>query len=160
VRVTAVIVALGISGAVFAQTELVARVLSQWILIERNAAVERGVDAIPPEVREALAGFVAGEILDVARWRVDADALSFYPALFSFGATPAVTLDYVVIFASDEHARDATLWAHEIYHVGQYRDWGIDGFAGRYLADYEAVEHDAAEFRWQWMKKTGRIPAP
>jgi hypothetical protein len=42
----------------------------------------------------------------------------------------------------------------------QYRDWGVDGFAARYLADYEAVEHDAAEFRWQWMRATGRVPTP
>jgi hypothetical protein len=158
--VPAVLVALGISSAAFAQSGLLAPALSQWILSERNAALERGVAPIPPDVRETLAGFVAGEILGAVRWRVDDAPLSGYPALFSMGATPAVTLDYVVIFATADAARDPTLWAHEIYHVGQYRDWGIDGFAERYLADYEAVEHDAAEFRWQWMKATGRLPAP
>jgi len=158
--VTAALVAVGVSTVSFAQTELLAPALSEWILAERNAAVERGVAPIPPEVREALTGFVADELLDSVRWRVDGHAMSLYPVFFTMGATPAVTLDYVVIFAAAEHAADPTLWAHEIYHVGQYRDWGIDGFADRYLRDREAVEHDAAEFRWQWMKATGRTPIP
>jgi hypothetical protein len=158
--VIAVVVALGISVAALAQTELLAPALSQWIVIERDAAKERGVEPIPPDVREVLEGFVAEEILDVARWRIDDSAASMYPAFFRFGGTPAVTLDYVVIFDSAEHAADPSLWAHELYHVGQYRDWGIDGFAERYLTDYEAVEHDAADFRWQWMKATGRVPPP
>jgi hypothetical protein len=158
--VIAVIVALGISVATFAQTELLAPSLGQWIIVERDAALKRGVEPIPPEIREVLTGFVAEKILDVARFRVDDSAYSMYPAFFRLGGTPAVTLDYVVIFDSAEHAADPSLWAHELYHVGQYRDWGIDGFAERYLADYEAVEHDAAEFRWQWMKATGRVPPP
>jgi hypothetical protein len=158
--VIAVLVAMGISVAAFAQTELLAPALGQWIVIERDAALGRGVEPIPPEVREVLAGFVEEEVLDVARWRVDDSAMSMYPAFFRLGGTPAVTLDYVVIFDSAEHGADPSLWAHELYHVGQYQEWGIDGFAARYLADYEAVEHDAAEFRWQWMKATGRVPPP
>jgi hypothetical protein len=160
VRLPVVLAALGVSSAAFAQAELLAPALGEWIVIERDAALERGVEPIPPEVREALTGYVAEDVLDIARWRVDDTASSGYPTLFRLGATPAVTLDYVVVFASAEDAADATLWAHELYHVGQYRDWGIDGFAERYLADYEAVEHDAWEFRWQWMKATGRVPPP
>jgi hypothetical protein len=160
VRVIAVLGGLGISVVAFAQTELLAPALSQWIVIERDAALARGVEPILPEVREVLVGYVADDILDLARWRVDDSAVSMYPAFFRLGGTPAVTLDYVVIFDSAEHAADPSLWAHELYHVGQYRDWGIDGFAERYLADYEAVEHDAAEFRWRWMKATGRVPPP
>jgi hypothetical protein len=160
VRLIAVLVALGFSVATFAQTEFLAPALGQWIVAERDAAVERGVEPIPSDVREVLAGYVAEEILDVARFRVDDTEVSMYPAFFRLGGTPAVTLDYVVIWESAEQAADPSLWAHELYHVGQYRDWGIEGFAERYLADYEAVEHDAAEFRWQWMKATGRVPPP
>jgi hypothetical protein len=156
----AVLVALGISTAASAQTELLAPALSEWIVIERDAALARGVEPIPPEVRKVLTGYVMDDILDAARWRVDDTAASGYPTFFRVGATPAVTLDYVVIFASAEHAANPNLWAHELYHVGQYRDWGVDGFAERYLADYQAVEHDANEFLWQWMKATGRVPPP
>lgn len=158
-RIVVALIALGVGGLVAAQNVL-GPALGAWILAERNAAVESGVDRIPADIREVLTGYVADDILDAVRWRVDAHQTSLYPAFFEIGATPAVTLDYVVIFESGRHAADPALWAHELYHVGQYRDWGIDGFAERYLADYEAVERDAAEFRWQWMKKTGRVPAP
>jgi hypothetical protein len=154
------LIVLGFSSTASGQTELLAPALGQLIVIERDAALERGVEPIPREVREVLAGYVAEDVLDVARFRVDDTASSGYPTFFHMGAAPAVTLDYVVIFASAEAAADPTLWAHELYHVGQYRDWGIAGFAERYLADYEAVEHEAAEFRWQWMKATGRVPPP
>jgi hypothetical protein len=37
------------------------------------------------------------------------------------------------------------LWAHELAHVQQYRKWGIDGFARRYIQDYLAVEQEAED---------------
>jgi hypothetical protein len=40
----------------------------------------------------------------------------------------------------------------------QYAEWGIDGFATRYLSDYWAVENEAWEFRWQFMQKAGLVP--
>jgi Domain of unknown function (DUF4157) len=135
--------------------------LTAWIKNRRDAAVARGVAEIPPDIREALAGYVADDVLDRVRWRVGDSSLAGEQAVFHFGATPAVTLDYVILFKSSENAReDPSLWAHELVHVAQYREWGVAGFAQRYLEDYEAVEHDAAEFRWQWMKTTGRVPAP
>jgi hypothetical protein len=138
-----------------------APVLSLWIVSSRDAALARGVEEIPSDIREALTGFVPDDILDRVRWRVDDSALSVQQSLFRLGYTPAVTLDYVIIFATSADAlTDPALWAHELFHVRQYQDWGVDGFAARYVEDYAAVEHDAAEFRWQWMKATGRIPAP
>jgi hypothetical protein len=55
---------------------------------------------------------------------------------------------------------DPKLWAHEITHVVQYARWGVDEFAVRYLRDYQAVEKEAWDFRWQWMKDKNLIPAP
>jgi hypothetical protein len=74
---------------------------------------------------------------------------------------PAVTLDDVIVFQERSAAlEDPKLWAHELKHVMQFAEWGVDGFALRYLNDYEAVEHEAAEFRWQFMKERGLIPEP
>jgi hypothetical protein len=138
-----------------------ASALTAWIKGTRDAAIARGVEEIPPDIREALAGYIDDDILDRVRWRVDDGSLSIEQAVFHFGETPAVTLDDVVLFATRKTAlEDPTIWAHELVHVGQYRAWGIAGFAERYLDDYEAVERDAQEFRWQWMKTTGRVPAP
>jgi hypothetical protein len=40
----------------------------------------------------------------------------------------------------------------------QFAEWGIDEFAARYLRDYGAIEHEATEFRWEFMKKAGLVP--
>ena len=77
-----------------------------------------------------------------------------------FGDVPAMTLGHVIVFKNrDEALEDSALWAHEIKHVLQFDEWGIDGFAVRYLNDYEAVEFAANEYRWQYMKQAGLVPA-
>ncbi len=137
-----------------------APILTAWIESAHKAAIGYGVHEIPRSIREALTDHVPGETLDRVRWNIDDSVVSMQQLLFQIGHSPAVTLDSVIVFASAEDAANVTLWAHEIFHVMQYRDWGVDGFAARYLADYAAVEHDAAEFRWQWMRATGRVPTP
>ena len=137
---------------------MLAPLVSAWIVNTRDEAHRLGVNAIPSEIREALAGHVPDAILDRVRWRVDASSFSLQRSLFGLGYTPAVTVDDVVLFADTRVAMDPKLWAHEIYHVIQYRDRGVAEFVERYLADYGAVEHEASEFRWQWMVDTGRVP--
>lgn len=140
---------------------MLAPILSNWIATTRDAAIAEGVAPIPGAIRDALEGYVADEILDRVRWRVDNALLSVPQGLFRLGYTPAMTLDYVVLFADEKDAvDDPKLWAHELFHVMQYRNWGVSGFAEHYLADYSGVERDAAEFRWQFMRATGRIPTP
>jgi len=138
--------------------DALAPVLASWITGARNEALQRGVAVIPAEIRAVLDGYVPSAVLDRARWRVDDGVISVQQSLFRLGYTPAVTLDQVIVFAAVAGAADPRLWAHELVHVRQYRDWGVEGFVARYLADYAAVEHEASEFRWQWMKATGRIP--
>jgi hypothetical protein len=138
--------------------ELAAPAIAAWVMDSRDAAVARGVEKIPMEVRDALNGFVPHEILERVRWRSDDEAFSIPQSLFVAGYASALTLEDVVLFASTKNANDPKLWAHEIYHVMQYEEWGVDGFVTRYLADRASVERDAWEFRWQWMKATNRIP--
>ena len=80
-------------------------------------------------------------------------------SVIRFGHVPAMTLDDVIVFQDRRAAlEDPKLWAHELKHVMQFAEWGVAGFATRYLRDYEAVESEAAEFRWQFMKSAGLIP--
>jgi hypothetical protein len=140
---------------------ILAPVLSNWITTTRDTSIAAGVAPIPAAIRSALEGYVAEDVLDRVRWRVDNGLLSVPQGLFRLGYTPAMTLDYVVLFADEKDAvGDPKLWAQELFHVMQYGDWGVPGFAERYLADYSGVERDAAEFRWQFMRATGRIPTP
>ena len=76
-----------------------------------------------------------------------------------FGHASAVTLDDVIVFEEGNTAvEDPRFWAHELKHVMQFEEWGLQGFATRYLSDYNAVENEATEFRWQFMKQAGLIP--
>jgi hypothetical protein len=71
----------------------------------------------------------------------------------------AMTLDDIVVFQDRGSALgDPKLWAHELKHVMQFAEWGVDGFATRYLTDHDAIEADAWEYRWQFMKHAGLIP--
>jgi len=141
--------------------DTLAPLLASWIAAERDAARAEGVEPVPAAIRAALAGYVPEPILARVRWREGASDLSMPQSLIRFGHVPAVTLDDVIVFQERRAAlEDPKLWAHELKHVMQFTEWGVDGFALRYLRDYEAVEHDAAEFRWQFMKERGLIPEP
>jgi len=138
-----------------------ASVLATWIVESRNAAIGEGVERIPPAVRHDLSGYVPDVVLDRARWRVGGGGvLSLQRGLIGFGYAPAVTLDYVIVFETATDALDAKLWVHELRHVQQFVTLGVAGFVDQYLRDYNELETDAAEYRWAWMKQTGRVPPP
>jgi hypothetical protein len=139
--------------------ESLAPLLAAWITAARDAARAQDLEAIPAPIRAALAGHVPEDVLDRVRWLETGDDLSLPQNVIRFGHVPAMTLDDVVVFQERRAAlEDPKLWAHELRHVMQFEEWGVDGFARRYLADYEAVESEAAEFRWQFMKEAGLIP--
>jgi hypothetical protein len=131
--------------------------LVAWLETFRDDAIARGAEPMPAELREAFDGYLPDEVLDSVRWRIDAGSVLIGQNIFQAGVR-AVTLDNVILFASVEEAANAKLWAHELFHVQQYRQWGIASFVERYLADGSAIEREAWEFRWQWMKATGRVP--
>jgi hypothetical protein len=141
--------------------DTLAPVLAEWIVDSRDAAVARGVEPIPASVREMLEGYVPDEILERVRWREGGSAFTLPQSAFMLDDAPAITLDYVIVFADREAAlHDPKLWAHEIKHVMQFAQWGVGEFAVRYLRDYQAVEKEAWDFRWQWMKDKNLIPVP
>jgi uncharacterized protein DUF4157 len=139
-----------------------APLLARWIEGSRDAALEQGVEKIPKSIRASLEGYVPDATLDRARWRTRGGGdLSLQESAFLLKDAQAITLDYVIVFANEDEARnDPKLWAHELRHVMQFEDWGIEGFATRYLADSAAVEDVASEYRWQFMKLRGLVPAP
>src|SRR5262245_53028820 len=139
--------------------ETLAPLLASWIASERDAAKAQGVEPIPPPIRAKLTGYVPDAVLDRVRWREGAGELSMTQNVIRFGDTPAVTLDDVIVFRERRVAlEDATIWAHELKHVMQFTEWGIDGFATRYLSDSGAVEQEAWDYRWEFMRQAGLTP--
>jgi hypothetical protein len=140
-------------------TDIAIGLLAESIVESRDLALSEGTDAVPPTIRSALAGYVAQDLLDAVRWRVGTGSgLSLQQGMFMLGDSPAITLDHVIVFESTADANDPKLWVHELMHVMQFKRWGISDFARRYIVDYEAVETEAVEFRWRWMKLTNRVP--
>jgi hypothetical protein len=136
--------------------------LANWIVLSRDAALEQGVAEIPPSIRASFEGYVPDATLARVRWRAGgAWDLSLPQNAFAFQDAQAVTLDYVIVFADEDEAlHDPKLWAHELKHVMQFEEWGVGGFATRYVSDNVAVESEATEYRWQFMKLRGLVPAP
>jgi uncharacterized protein DUF4157 len=135
--------------------------LASWITTSRDAALEQGVARIPPSIRASLAGYVPDKTLTRVRWRAGGSWDVLTQSAFSFKDAQAVTLDYVVVFASEHDAlNDPKLWAHELKHVMQFEEWGVAGFAARYVNDNVAVESEATEYRWEFMKQRGLVPPP
>ncbi len=124
---------------------LAAELLAQWITISRQENLAAGTQPMPPHVVEALAGYFPLALLHSVRFRAGQITNLSLPALaFQYGDAAAVTLDDVVVFNREADAQtDLKLWAHELTHVMQYRRWGIDGFAARYVADSNGVEREA-----------------
>lgn len=140
--------------------QALAPMLAAWIEQSRDAAIAQGVEPIPEAIRAVLEGYVPDDVLDRVRWRNGGSGeASLQQQLFRFEYSPAVTLDYVVVFEDRDAAlTDPKLWAHELKHVMQYAEWGVAGFASRYLTHHAEIEREAVEYRWQFMKERGLVP--
>ncbi|MFJ4052619.1 DUF4157 domain-containing protein [Pseudomonas sp. NPDC089743] len=111
----------------------------------RDEATASGSEPIPLHIRAQLEGWYDFAVLDAARFRVgDEQQISAANALLQNPDVNAVTLIDTIIF---RHARDAednvALWAHELKHVQQYQELGVEEFARRYTRNYQALEEPA-----------------
>lgn len=119
--------------------------LAAAIRESRTQALERGVNAMPPQIRAALDPYFPAEILDKARWTTTG-GISLDGVLTDwFALDGAITLGEVIAFTDAAEAQeDVELWAHELTHVIQYEQLGIDTFAYEYVRDFSSMEHQAS----------------
>jgi len=105
-----------------------------WIIASRAAAIDAGVSPIPPEIREQLAHLYPPALLDKVRYKTGSGYLGTLQWLREeMGNKGAITLIDVIVFSTPDGARTAKLWAHELEHVRQYEQLGVDGFAQAYV---------------------------
>ena len=123
--------------------------LEAWLLQSRQVALRAGTEPIPLMIRAQLAPFYDEALLDSVRYRVGiTDEMDAATVMLQNPDVQAVTLVDVVMFRdAGAAAEDAALWAHELWHVQQYREWGTDGFAQRYTRDFQSVEGPAYEMQ-------------
>jgi hypothetical protein len=123
--------------------------LRNWVVESRQRALASGASSIPSAIREQLQSYFAAQTLDAVRYRVGDDI----PANLSHGLlqnpdVSAVTLVDLIVFRNAGDAQHNTaLWAHELTHVEQYRELGIDGFTQLYVRDYVALESPAYQMQ-------------
>ncbi|HYQ37776.1 MAG TPA: DUF4157 domain-containing protein [Pseudomonas sp.] len=135
----------GVRGSLLGSVQQVAASgLAQWIEQSRASAAA-GSQGIPRHIRAQLEPYYDRQVLDTVRYRVgDAGQFSAATALLLNPDVNAVTLVDLIAFRREEDARhNVALWAHELTHVQQYRQWGVQGFAVRYARDHSAVEAPA-----------------
>lgn len=135
-----------------------APMLAAWIDRSRAAVLATGTEPIPAGIRASLARHYPAEVLKGIRYRVGWSDPGSLPGRLFAAYGQAMTLGEVIVFRTEEIARDPVIWAHEVAHVQQYRRWGIDEFARRYVADHRAVERDAWQETGRWAKRQGDPP--
>jgi len=113
------------------------------IRFSRGQALNRGVQPIPAAVRQELSPYFPPQILDKARWTT-ADGISLDGALKNwFNQEGAITYDEVIVFANPQLINNVELWAHELTHVLQYSQMGVETFAFQYSIDWNGLENQA-----------------
>jgi len=134
--------------------------LEQWIIASHNSAIN-GAMPIPPQIRQALTGYASEDSMNRVRYKIgDNGFLNLAHMLEQGGFASAVTLIDVVIFRGPSEASDPSIWAHELTHVDQYRDWRVHSFAIQYARDYNSVEAPAyakGNGYWAWVQNNHSV---
>jgi hypothetical protein len=125
--------------------QIAAPALAMWLTQARADAASAGIQSIPPHIREQLLRWYDPSVLDAARYKVsDNGQFNAATAMLQNPDVGAVTLIDIILFRDAQNAeQDIALWAHELKHVQQYQEWGVEGFAQRYTQDFNAVEAPA-----------------
>ncbi|VVP94352.1 hypothetical protein PS918_03556 [Pseudomonas fluorescens] len=125
--------------------QMAAPALALWLTQARAEAASAGTQPIPPHVREQLQRWYDPGVLDAAHYKVsDNGQFNAATAMLQNPDVGAVTLIDVILFRDVQTAeQNVALWAHELKHVQQFQEWGVEGFAQRYTQDFNAVEAPA-----------------
>ncbi|WP_248807394.1 DUF4157 domain-containing protein [Pseudomonas sp. MWU13-2100] len=125
--------------------QIAAPALALWLTQAHAEAAKADIHPIPAHIREQLLRWYAPGVLDAVRYKVgDNGQLSAATAMLQNPDIGAVTLIDIIIFRDAKSAeQNVALWAHELRHVQQYQEWGVQGFAQRYTQDFNAVEAPA-----------------
>ncbi|WP_372781390.1 DUF4157 domain-containing protein [Phenylobacterium sp.] len=150
------------------QGQFVAPVLEAWINGSYSTAMN-GSMPVPIYIRAMLRGYIPEPVMDATRYKIGDNG--FLNAAFatqhygdSFGGdVRATTLVTVIVFNSQADVDDPALWAHELTHVQQYRNWGAHDFAVHYARNFNEVEDPAYQVGdgfWPWRQAHPTAPPP
>ncbi|MBV0882140.1 DUF4157 domain-containing protein [Noviherbaspirillum sp. L7-7A] len=110
--------------------------VAQGIISARNAVINGGGAPIPVHIKSFLQRWYPLDLINSVRWTSNWGPLnnSLQAAQMNFNSsTQAIALINAVVFRNAANSQDPALWAHEMYHINQYRQWGVFGFAQRWV---------------------------
>lgn len=105
---------------------------------------------LPQDVKNALQGKFSSAVLNRARYAVGNVEITL-PNFIGKGAKYqedhyAVVVDDIIVFKSSPPGFNGYgfWWAHEVTHVEQYMNWGVEVFAFNYMRDFgNGIEREA-----------------
>ncbi len=117
---------------------------------DARSNVRPNAKPIPPAVRQALSPYFPSTILNKVRWsKRSQSGFGLDSLVLKVGDADAITLSDTIVFRmgdptsnSDENLE---LWAHELTHVLQYQNMGIDAFANMYSINWSEMEEQAKD---------------
>jgi hypothetical protein len=112
---------------------LLGKPVETWIHLSKAAALAAGVSPIPPEIRAQLDHLYPASLLDKVRYKTGSGFLGTLQWFRDEMGGGAITLDNVIVFFDQSKEFNPKLWAHELEHVRQYNQLGVDGFAQAYV---------------------------
>lgn len=132
-------------------TDLVARqvggaALAQTIRQSRSQALLEKTYPVPQAIRDELEPHFPTVDFEKLKWKPANGRLSLGTALTQWYLQEgAIALADLIIFTAASTAENRPLWAHELTHVVQYQELGIDGFARTYVLDHAKLELQAQQ---------------
>lgn len=121
-----------------------------FLIRQAHAQAEPSSQPIPQNIRSILAPYFPSRILDIAKYTTTGrSGVSIATGVMEAnGHVAAMTVDNIIVFRDDGETRNWSTWAHELVHVSQYQNMGIDGFAAMYAGwGAQTIENDA--YSWQ-----------
>lgn len=131
------------------QAQYSANVISETLanaLQRSRDTVRENSKPIPEEVKKGLVPFYPAELLENVRYTIgDTSRTGLAGFAIRNGNAAAVTLIDTIVFKDESYLGSLALWAHEMHHIQQYKEWGLSGFAARYAFDWKSVEAEASD---------------
>ncbi len=158
------------AGAVASNTLLGQNPL-QFVAMPLAAAVRQAREKhissakpLPDHIKEPLKKFFPQEVVDRAKYTVGKVDITLPNGIGQaqkyMSGGYAVVVDDIIVFNTDPPSffEAPFWWAHEVTHVQQYMQWGIEDFALRYVSNYRGNIEAPADARgdeaFAWAENT------
>ena len=146
----------------------------EFVAIPLAAAIREARDRhignaqpIPPDVRSALSHFYSNDVLNRAKYTVGTVEITLANIIGQgrrqFGDEVGVTVDDVIVFpvAPGSFNDNPAWWGHEMLHIQQFKELGVEEFALRYARSWGHELEDPAYARGtevlEWARRQGTI---